>query len=91
MVNQPAVGQHIQCWISGLYLHCPQGTVPVVIYGFQRLSSPGRSAILLNEMLRFIGVLRSTEYEYDLTHLPLTQFNLGLYCGTGIKASAGSA
>ena len=85
LVEQPAVRHHIQSVIRRLHLHRAQGAVPVFPHRFQRLPGAGRAAVLLDEMLRFIGVAGGAEDEHDLALLPVGQFDPGLYRGARIE------
>ena len=91
LVDQPAVGQHVQRGIRRLHVHRAQGAVPVFPHRFQCLPCARRPAESLDEMLRFVGVAGRAEYEHDLALLPFGQFDPGLYRGARIEARTGPA
>ena len=90
LVNQPAVGEHIQRGVGRLDLHRAQGAAPVFPHRLQGLPGAGRAAELPDQMLRLVGMAGRAKDEHDLALLPLGQLNPGLNRGARIEARAGS-
>src|SRR3990170_3623572 len=86
LVDQPAVGQHVQRRVRRLHVHRAKGSVPVSPHRFQCLPCANRPAESPDEMLRLVGAAGSAEYKHYFALLPVGQFDLGLYRGARIKA-----
>ena len=74
LINQPAVGQYIECLIRGLHLHGTQSLVPVLLHGFEGIARHRGTAGALHELARLVGVAPGANTKDKFTLLPLGEF-----------------
>ncbi len=90
LIQQPAVGQHIERFIRRFHLHRAQAVVPELPDVFQR-SARGMGAT--ETLHQTIGIFRAwhaahTKPEHDLARLPVAQIDADLKRGAGVQPAA---
>ncbi len=88
LVEQPAVGQHIDRWVGGFHLHRAERVVPVLPYRFERATRGQCSAEALHKLCGVSGVAADAKPEDDVARLSVGQVEIYLERGTGIQAGA---
>ena len=88
LVQEPAVGQHVERLVGCVHIDRAQRVVPVLPHRFERARAGGRSAKALDQVAGVVGVPPHAEHEDDLALLPVGQFELDLDRGAGIQGRA---
>eukprot|EP00825_Cyclidium_porcatum_P015593 TRINITY_DN18937_c0_g2_i1.p2 TRINITY_DN18937_c0_g2~~TRINITY_DN18937_c0_g2_i1.p2 ORF type:complete len:499 (+),score=45.42 TRINITY_DN18937_c0_g2_i1:295-1791(+) len=91
LIEQPAVGQHIDGRVRGFHAHGAQGVSPMLPHLFEGATAGPGSAKAPDERLGLRGAPARSEAEDDLAFLPGRQVAFDLHGGAGIQARAGPA
>ena len=91
LVQEPAVGQHVEGSVGRFHTDRAESVVPVVPHRFERVTRGSRSAKAMRQVAGVIGVPPYPEREYDLTLLPVGELERNLDCGAGIQGGPHSA
>src|SRR5438132_14046288 len=78
LVQQPAVGQHVDRWVRRLDMDCTESLIPILPYRIERLAPGRRSAKALSKSTSVIGVLCDSERENNFPLLTLGEIERNL-------------
>ncbi len=86
LVQEPAVGQHVEGRVRCFHLHGAERVIPVLPHRFERLARRGGSPEAMRQVAGVIGVPPDAEREDELTLLPVGQLEGNLDRGAGIQS-----
>ena len=86
LVQEPAVGQHVEGLVGRFHLHGAERVLPVLPHRFERAARGSRSSEAMHQVAGVIGVSPDAEPEDDLTLLPVGQLEWNLDRGAGIQS-----
>ncbi|KFB72658.1 MAG: hypothetical protein AW09_002150 [Candidatus Accumulibacter phosphatis] len=87
LVDQPAIGQHIDRRVGGAHLHGTKRVLPVLPDGCERAVCRQAAAKAPHQLVGFVSVAADTEPKDNLPLLPVGQVETDLDCAAGIQAS----
>ena len=85
LVQQPAVGQHVERRVGGFDIYCAEGVPPVLPHRIEGAARSGGPAKAADQVSGIAGVAADAEPEDDLTLLPGGQVEAHLDRSTGIE------
>ena len=85
LVQQPAVGQHIDRRIGCLDIHCAEGLIPILPNRFERATCRHRSPKAMGQAVSVIDALPGAQREDDFSFLAFRQIEWNVDRSTGIQ------
>ena len=91
LVQEPAIGQHIERLVGSFHLNCAKRVVPVLPHRLELVARCSRSAEAMRQVASVVGVTPNPELEDDLAFLSIGEFERNLDRGAGIQCGARSS